>query len=80
MSGQRNDKTDVQLRIKADMDEIYALNEIKRILKAYEGDSPVYIISEERGRTIKVGKELYVSICEPLIEELGDYIDNETAQ
>ena len=62
------------------MDEIYALNEIKRILKAYEGDSSVYIISEEWGRTIKVGKELYVSICEPLIEELGDYIDNETAQ
>ena len=75
-----NKKEKLKLRIKADMDEIYALNEIKRILKAYEGDSPVYIISEERGRTIKVGKELYVSICEPLIEELGDYIDNETAQ
>lgn len=75
-----NKKEKLKLRIKADMDEICALNEIKRILKAYEGDSPVYIISEERGRTIKVGKELYVSICEPLIEELGDYIDNETAQ
>ena len=35
-----NKKEKLKLRIKADMDEIYALNEIKRILKAYDGVRP----------------------------------------
>lgn len=73
----QNQKEKLRLIIKSYENENEALGEIRDIIKEFPGEFPVYIRSEARAKTIKVGKELYVDICQSLLDKLTDYIDEE---
>ena len=65
----------VRIDIPEDMDEGRTLEDLRRILTRYPGETPVVIVSKGSGRKFTTNRELWVSATEGFYEEISGLLN-----
>ncbi len=67
----------VKLRIPGDMDEQETLCDMKEILEAFPGDTPVIIYLTQSRKSLKTGTNLWISPCDGFFSEIEKLVGKE---
>ncbi|MDD2484215.1 MAG: DNA polymerase III subunit alpha, partial [Eubacteriales bacterium] len=67
----------VKLRIPESMDEQQTLCDMREVLEAFPGDTPVIIYLAQSKKSLKTGTNLWVSLCDGFFEEVEKLVGKE---